>query len=131
MPFYEYTAVDDNKNCEQCFNVLTVRQLINDSPLLICPYCDSQIKKLISCPAAFINSDRAMNQYNEVKHAKYWRDKNGVRHRVTPSDGSRNSPTTSSHQTASPEQIKAYKKADEKNTKKRLKKIKHGFMKKK
>ena len=71
-----------------------------------------------------------MNNYNDVRHAKYWRDKNGVRHKVTNADGYSNSPTVSRRVTASPEQIEDRKKSDKKKTAKRLQRIKHGFVKK-
>ena len=130
MPFYEYQAVDKEKGCENCQECLEVYESITSESLTKCPHCGTEIKRKISCPSAFINSNRAMNQYSDVKHAKYWRDQNGIRHKVTPADGSKTSPTVSKQVTASPEQIKARKKADKDKTKKRLQKIRHGFIRK-
>ena len=125
MPFYEYRAKKETKSCEHCIDLLELMQSIKDNPATQCPYCGSEIEKLISMPGAFITLGKEMNCYNDVKYAKYWRDKNGVRHKVTAADGSSNSPTVSRRVTNSPETIEKLKKADKEKTSKRLKKIKH------
>jgi hypothetical protein len=58
-----------------------------------------------------------MNQYSDVKAARYWRDKNGVRHPVTAADGYVGSGTVDRRQTASPDQIKKRKQRDKKVSK--------------
>jgi hypothetical protein len=66
---------------------------------------------LVSLPAGHIIKGRQINEYNDVLKAKYWRDKNGVRHKVTPSDGSSGAATVKK-QTASPELVDYRKKRD-------------------
>ena len=125
MPFYEYRATDEKESCSYCICIFEVRQSIKDKPLKKCPECGSKIERLISNTAAFITPGRQANQYSDVKAAKYWRDNNGVRHKVTAADGSRGSPTVSRKVTASPAMIKARKEADKKRTKNRLKRTPH------
>ena len=127
---YEYRTKDLNKCCDCCKEVFEVRQSILDDKLEKCPNCSSPIERIISQGGAFITRGKQMNQFNDVKAAKYWRDNNGIRHRVTSADGSRSSPTVSRQVNASPELIKARKTADAKKTKKRLQRIRHGFIKK-
>jgi len=131
MPFYEYEAQDVKNSCNHCEDGFEVRQSIKSKPIKKCPNCKNAVVKKVSLIASFIDSNRQMNQFGDVKHAKYWRDKNGIRHKVTSADGSRTSPTTSSQQTASPEQIKRRKEHDQKQTQKRLKRIRHKIVKKK
>ena len=128
MPFYEYQCKNKENSCNHCVELLELRQSIQDVPMGKCPHCGSEIEKLVSLPGAVIMAGRQMNQYNEVKHAKFWRDKNGVRHKVTAADGSRSSPTVAKKVTVSPETVKARKQIDKEKTSKRIKKIKHGFM---
>ncbi len=84
----------------------------------VCPECGKKgLERLISGGAAFIMKGRQMNQYNDVKLAKYWRDQNGVRHKVGPGDGSSSSPTVPKRQTASPSEIQARIQRDKKLSK--------------
>ena len=107
MPIYEY-------KCENC-GIIEIMHSIKDDAWTKCPQCSQDgLKRLISLSAGFIDKNRQSNQYNDIKVAKYWRDKNGDRHRVTAADGSLSSPTVSSKVTASPEEIKAKKKKEEK-----------------
>jgi putative FmdB family regulatory protein len=129
MPFYEYKATDAKKGCEYCKISFEIYTSILSENLLKCPKCGEQIEKIISTPASFIFLGKQMNNYNDVKHAKYWRDNNGIRHRVTAADGCTNSPTVSKRITATPEQIEGRIQKDKEATKKRLGKIRHGFMK--
>ena len=101
-----------------------------DEPLKQCPKCNSTIERKISMIHSCIMRGKEMNQFSDVKAAKYWRDRNGVRHKVTAADGSSHSPTVPKAVTATPEQINARKNADKLKTKKRLQKIRHGFIKK-
>lgn len=113
MPFYEYQAVNPNASCEHCKNVFEIQQTMNDDPLLHCPECGSEVVKMISRVGGIILGHRAVNQYNDVLQAKYWRDHNGVRHRVTPSDGHSSCPTVSREQIRTPEEVAAIKKRDQ------------------
>ena len=122
MPFYDY-------QCEHC-GIVEVRQGINEEPIKYCPNCGRPVEKAISIPSSFINKNKQANQYNDVKGVKYWRDKNGIRHKVTPADGSSNSPTVSSKISASPELVENRIKRDKKATEKRLSKIRHRIIKK-
>ena len=128
ISFYDYIAVSGG--CEYCSNQFEARQSIKDEPLTKCPLCEAPVHRLISCPAGCVFRGRQMNQMNDVKYAKYWRDNNGIRHKVTAADGSLNSPTVSSKITASPELAEARKKRDMAKTRKKLDKIRHGFIKK-
>jgi len=113
MPFYEYRAINEDQSCDFCVDVFEVTQSMSDNQLSECPECGSPIKKLISELGAVLMGGREANQYKDIKAAKYWRDKNGVRHRVTSSDGYTGSATVS-QQTATPDQVKDRKKKDQK-----------------
>lgn len=120
MPFYEYIALSSAESCLRCIEVLEIRQSITEDNLDVCPYCGNSIKKLVSRPGGVVIKNREANQYSDIKNAKYWRDKNGVRHKVESSDGYSGSSTVKK-QTASPELIKERKKRDKKkNQKQRL-----------
>lgn len=119
MPFYEYQAKNPVESCGSCQNVFDVMQNIKEDSLKQCPQCNNPIERLVSLPAAIINKNRSLNQYNCVQGAKYWRDANGNRHRVTESDGHRKSAPLSVKKTRTDEQIAAMKKADAKKDKKR------------
>lgn len=112
MPFYEYTKADGESGCDSCTGVFEERQPITAAPLEKCPSCGGKVVRIPSLIAGVIWKGRQMNQYGDCRGAKYWRDKNGVRHEVGPGDGDVNSPTVSNRVTASPEQIEARKKAD-------------------
>src|SRR3990167_2682083 len=109
MPVYEYISRNKNKACSLCKSKFEITQSILDQPLELCPECGNQIEKCISLTGAFITIGKEANQYSDCRYAKYWRDKNGVRHRVTAADGNSSSPTVSRRQTASPELIEARK----------------------
>lgn len=128
MSIYEYIA-NSEKSCEYCKDVFEEVQSILSEPLTECPKCGAPIIKLISSIGGIVFANRQMNTYNDVKHAKYWRDKNGIRHKVTAADGSSNSPTVPNRITASPEQIEERTKADKAATQKRLGRIRHKFVK--
>ena len=119
MPFYEYRASQVDKACDHCKNVFEVMQPITADALTQCPQCGGPIDRLISLPLGFIDRNRQANQYNDIKAAKYWRDKNGNRHPVTPQDGSLSSPTVSRRVTASPQEVAAKKRRDAARDKKR------------
>ncbi len=119
MPFYEYKTKEDG--CPQCVDVLEVSQSILDDPLRECPHCGKEIVKLLSVPGGIIIGNRAPNQYNDCKGVKYWRDKNGTRHKVTNADG-RSRAHTVTKQTKGSEEVTAIKKAASKaRTKQRSK----------
>lgn len=122
-------SVSEKECCDYCKQPFEVKQSIKDSALTNCPKCGFLIKKIISCSGGYVFKSRQMNQYSDVKYAKYWRDNNGIRHKVTAADGSLNSPTVSRRTNASPELIEARKKKDAAATSKRLGRIRHGFMK--
>jgi hypothetical protein len=61
---------------------------------------------------------REANQYNDIHAAKYWRDKNGVKHKVTPADGDVNSATVK-RQTKSPQEIEAARRREKVRAKRR------------
>ena len=88
-----------------------------DDAKTICPYCNSKITKLISSGGAVIIKGREANQFADIQMAKYWRDKNGVRHPVTSADGTSKSSTVSK-QIVSEEVAKQRTKADRKMYKK-------------
>ena len=109
MPTYEYLGT--NPECELCGSIFEVVQSIRDDPLKSCPQCGNSVGKQVSLVHGYIVRNREANQFSDIKQAKYWRDKNGVRHRVTPSDGSSKSATVTK-QTNSPEQVSSIKKRD-------------------
>ena len=96
---YEY-------ECSKC-GVMEIIQGIKDDILEKCPDCSSaEFTKLISLCGGIIIAGREVNQYSDILRAKYWRDKNGVRHKVGPGDGHSGSGTVT-EQTVSPEGAKA------------------------
>ena len=107
MSTYEYLGT--NPECELCSSIFEVVQSIKDDPLKTCPCCGLPIEKRISLVHGYIVSNREANQFSDIKQAKYWRDKNGDRHPVTPSDGCSKSATVSK-QTKSPEEVAVIKK---------------------
>ena len=109
MPFYIYQAKEIDFSCEKCYNEMEVYQGILEESLLVCPHCGSPIERQIVLPSSIIVKGREANQYADIRKAKYWRDKNGVRHKVTAADGSSKSSTVS-RQTASPQEVEARKK---------------------
>jgi putative FmdB family regulatory protein len=114
IPTYDY-------KCESC-GVIEIFHGMKEDDKNVCPKCDCPgLEKLISAGGAVLIGGREANQYADIKHARYWRDKNGIRHRVTDADGYTTSGTVNK-QTATPEQIKERKKADaQEDKKKRLK----------
>ena len=78
MPHYDY-------NCEEC-GIFEEYHSINID-LDKCPTCGSMVEKILSSGGGIILKGREMNTYNDVKLAKYWRDKDGNRHKVKSSDG--------------------------------------------
>jgi len=109
MAIYEYKSV--NGGCKQCSDVFEVVQRMSDPPLQVCDKCGNPVERIPSLCSMNMGF-REANQYPDVKYHKYWRDRNGVRHKVTPADGDHKSPTVSRRVTASPEQIAARKKRD-------------------
>jgi len=104
MPAYDY-------ECPKC-GIIEIRHSIKDPPKGKCPQCGGDIIRLISGGGGFIIGSKQMNQYNDVKAAKAWRDKDGNLHPVRPSDGRSSSPTAPNKKTRSDEEIKAMKKHD-------------------
>lgn len=110
MPTYDY-------KCQHCGVIEIFHGMLEDTKT-ICPQCNGEgIEKMISSGGGVIVAGREANQYSDIKHARYWRDKNGVRHPVTSADGYTGSATVNK-QTANPAQIKAEKKKDTKTGKK-------------
>jgi len=106
MPTYDY-------KCNKC-GVIEIFHGMSEDNKTICPECDSQgLTKLISAGGGIIIAGREANQFNDIKAAKYWRDKNGVRHSVTSADGYSTSATVNK-QTATAAEIKENKKQDHK-----------------
>ncbi len=117
MPFYEYQSHDTEGSCSHCKDVFEVSQGIKDKALTDCPQCGNKIVKLIST-FLHITLNKQVNQYNDVKGAKFWRDADGNRHRVTPADGSVKSATVSSKRKRTDQEVAAIKKRDAKRAKK-------------
>lgn len=73
----------------------------------VCPECSEDgLVKLISAGGGIIIAGREANQFNDVKAARYWRDKNGDRHLVTAADGYSTSSTVN-RQTSTDAEVKA------------------------
>lgn len=118
MPFYEYKNID-KKSCKFCKNGFEVMQSILAKSLQKCPECGARIERVISRPAAVIMRGKQMNQYNDVKHAKYWIDNDGNKWKVGPGDGHSQSPTVSRKRKRSDEQVSFIKKKREQLAKKK------------
>lgn len=105
MPFYDY-------KCEKC-GVFEVQQSMSDEKFTQCPQCGGKnLERLISLIGAVIFGGKEVNQYTDCIGAKTWRDKNGNLHKITSADGSSKSPTTTSKQYRSKEQVEAMKTRD-------------------
>lgn len=103
MPFYEY-------QCAKC-GIIEILHGINEDFKTVCPECNqSGLSLLVSMPGAIVIKGRMANQYSDIKKAKYWRDHNGVRHKVTEGDGHSGSPTVSKKPTRTPEEVQQIKK---------------------
>ena len=109
MPFYEYQATNSKEACSHCRDYFEVMQSINNK-LKKCPECGVDVVRLISRIGGVIMKGRGANEYNDILKAKYWRDHNGVRHKVTGGDGHTGSGTVSKKQTRTPEEVAAIKK---------------------
>lgn len=120
MPIYEYQSIDQTTACQLCYDKFE-RFHPYGQWLDACPECGNKIERLVSLCNGF--AKKQPNQYPEVKHAKYWRDQNGVRHKVTDADGHAKSATVSRKQTVPQEKVEAKKKADYHKTRM---KIRHG-----
>lgn len=59
MPLYEY-------RCVACFVEITELQDINDKPLVKCPQCGGELKKLISLCSPDINYQNTKEYYEKV-----------------------------------------------------------------
>jgi putative FmdB family regulatory protein len=106
LPTYEYKCV----NCGE----IEIFHSIKDRPWNICPECKTDgLERLLSVGGGVIIKNREANQYSDILKAKYWRDKNGVRHKVTSGDGHSGSGTVKK-QTVSDEVVQARKKASTK-----------------
>lgn len=105
MPTYEY-------ECSKC-GIIEIFHGIKEEPRTVCPDCGKTgLQRKISCGGAIIIKGREVNQYNDCIGAKTWRDKNGELHKVTSSDGSYKSATTTSKKFRSKEQVEAMKARD-------------------
>lgn len=103
--------------CVSC-GLLEIEHEMKADPHTVCPECgDEGLTKLISLPT-IIHKGRQVNQYNDVKGAKFWRDADGNRHRVTSADGGAKSPTVSSKRKRTDQEVAAIKKRDKKRAKK-------------
>lgn len=113
MSFYDYQATERDRSCIFCQEAFEVSQSILSDPLTKCPKCGCLIKKLFPLTAGIVIKGREANQFNDIKTAKYWRDKNGVRHLVTAADGYSTSSTVN-RQTVAPAEAKANRAKDRK-----------------
>lgn len=105
MPTYDYL-------CKKC-GIIEISHSILENFKTICPLCHSKIEKQISSSTNVVVKGREANQYADIKHAGFWRDKNGIKHRVRQGDGHSGAPTISK-QTVSPEQLKLQEKIEKK-----------------
>ena len=111
MPTYDY-------KCNKCGVIEIFHEMSADNET-VCPECSQDgLVKLISAGSGVIIAGREANQYNDIKAAKYWRDKNGVRHPVTAADGHSTSATVT-QQTASFAEVRTRTKKDRKAEKKK------------
>lgn len=86
---------------------------MSEDPRTVCPECNKEgLVRKISAGGGIIIKGRQANQYNDCRGARTWRDKNGNLHEVSSSDGSYKSPTATSKQYRSKDQVEAMKKRD-------------------
>lgn len=111
MPTYDY-------KCNKC-GVIEIFHAMSADNKTVCPECSQAgLVKLISAGIGVIIAGREANQFNDIKTVKYWRDKNGVRHRVTDADGYSTSASVT-QQTVSAAEVRARTKKDRKAEKKK------------
>ncbi len=111
IPTYDY-------KCNDC-GVIEISHGMTEDNRTVCPECNEiGLVKLISAGAGIIIAGREANQYNDIKAARYWRDKNGERHPVTAADGYSTSSTVNK-QTALASEVKAKTQKDRKEEKKK------------
>jgi len=91
--------------------VIEISHGMSEDNKTACPKCNAPLIKLISLGGGIIIAGREANQFNDIKAAQYWRDKNGDRHPVTAADGYSTSSTVN-RQTATPTEIKGKIKKD-------------------
>lgn len=103
--------MDVNQSCDHCHDPFEVLCSFEESRnITACSCCGAAVEKLCSLCSGY--SKKQPNQYPEVLKAKYWRDQNGVRHRVTAADGHAKSATVSRRKTVSDETVEARRKSD-------------------
>lgn len=106
MPHYDY-------RCDHC-GVIEIFHGMTEKNKTVCPECSKKgLIKMISAGSGIIIAGREANQFNDIHSAKYWRDKNGVRHPVTAADGYSTSATVNEQSVTSAE-VKARTKKDRK-----------------
>jgi putative FmdB family regulatory protein len=108
MPTYEY-------ECPSC-GLFELRQSFDSDTETDCPSCGTRCGRIFSKCNVIVGGKQA-NQYNDCKGARFWRDRDGNRHRITSSDGSSKSPTVTSKRERSDEQVEAIKKRAAKRAK--------------
>ena len=102
-PHYDY-------ECEDCGDLEIFHSIMDDAHT-VCPECGKNgLVRQVSTGVAFIMKGKQVNQYSDVIGAKYWRDADGNRHKVTPADGLSSSPTVSSKRKRTDKQVAALKK---------------------
>ncbi len=119
MPTYEY-------KCMQC-GIIEIFHAMSDDNKTVCPQCSEDgLEKQISAGGAVIIAGREANQYSDIKHAQFWRDKNGVKHRVTDADGHTGSATVTK-KTSNDAMVKSRKRRDAKQGKKMRSKLQENY----
>jgi putative FmdB family regulatory protein len=71
MPIYEYQTKDPAQSCPHCREVFDCIRKLSDPPLLHCPECGADIKKLISAPAVGASKSNFDDQAKSAGFKKY------------------------------------------------------------
>lgn len=77
MPIYEYESVNPEKGCSKCSKPFEVFQTHSEPPILICPYCGQEVRKVISyCRAAVVETSpeytQTENKIKEYERQEMW-----------------------------------------------------------
>ncbi len=76
MPIYEYRAKIPSKGCSFCRNWFEYIQSTNEAPLVYCPKCGNEVKRMISLCHAVVTDLSPEHKRTEEKIAEY--ERNGL-----------------------------------------------------
>ena len=67
MPTYEYKAIDPKKSCDHCRGGFEIIQRMTESPLTLCPKCNSAVSRVLFAPAVVIKGSPMTETDKKIK----------------------------------------------------------------